>query len=213
MNKSTLTKTSVGIIGAILSAVILVEGGFTNDPYDPGGKTKYGITEKTAKDFGYTKRIEDLTQKEAIQIYESLYVKYPHFDYIVELNPALGHKVIDAGINVGTTRVSIWFQKSLNALSQYGKQYPLIEEDGRIGNKTLSAYQSLVKLRGKTKACQLMIKCLDGYQTYYYLSLSQHSRYLTGWLDKRIGNIPLSQCENYDLTLSLFEKINENSKN
>ena len=210
MNKKVLTRTSVGIIGAILASVIAVEGGFVNDPRDPGGKTKYGITERTARNYGYTGRIEDLTKEQAEKIYEVLYVREPNFDKVIELSPAVAHKLIDAGVNVGTSRVSLWFQKSLNALSRYGSDYPLIREDGMIGKDSLKAYESLIQLRGPSKACKLMIKALDGYQTYYYLSLSQHSRYLTGWLDKRIGNISMSQCDNYNLTIPLLDNVDEN---
>lgn len=32
---------------------IIFEGGYSDHPYDPGGKTKYGITESTARSHGY----------------------------------------------------------------------------------------------------------------------------------------------------------------
>ena len=51
MNKKKVTSAS--IIGAILASVIYLEGGYTDDPDDPGGKTKYGITERVAREYGY----------------------------------------------------------------------------------------------------------------------------------------------------------------
>lgn len=41
MNKNI---TKAGLISAIIASVILVEGTYSNDPSDPGGETKYGIT-------------------------------------------------------------------------------------------------------------------------------------------------------------------------
>lgn len=180
-----------GITGAIIASVIFIEGGFTNDPYDPGGKTKYGITEQVAREYGYKGNIEDLTKEEATDIYNTLYVVSPHFDKVVEINPAIGHKLIDAGVNVGTARVSIWFQRALNSLGSN------IKEDGVIGTSTLNAYRTLESRRGKVKTCELILKILDGYQTSYYLTLNS-SRYITGWLDKRVENIPLTQCSVYN---------------
>lgn len=208
MNKK-LAATSSAIITAILSAVILVEGGYTDDPYDPGGKTKYGITENVAREYGYTGRIEDLTKEMAIEIYETLYVREPHFDLMIDVNPAIAHKLIDAGVNVGTARVSLWFQRILNNLSNAGKLYPLISEDGMIGPKTIASYKALESIRGKEKACTLVLKSLDGYQTYYYSSLTELNRYLAGWLDKRIGNISLSQCTNYNLHIPFLIEEDE----
>ena len=201
--------TSAGIIGGILSAVLIVEGVYSYDPHDKGGETKYGITERVARESGYSGEMRDLTKEEALRIYEKLYVQEPHFDRMVEISPAVAHKLIDAGVNVGTARVSIWFQKSLNNLSKNGEDYPLINEDGVIGNKTLASYKALEKVRGKDKACSLILKSLDGYQTHYYSSLPQNGRYLAGWLDKRIGNIPLNQCSNYNLHIPFVDLINE----
>ena len=204
MKLNTTSKTiGGGLIGAILSAVILVEGGYVNNPLDPGGETKYGITEQVARSYGYEGQLIDLTKEQALRIYQDLYVEQPNFASVVEINPAIGHKLIDAGINVGTTRVSIWFQTILNNYSQSGVSYPRIAADGIIGQKTLEAYRNLEAVRGKVKACTLVLKALDGLQLNYYMSLGQYNNFLIGWVDKRIQNIPLSQCEKYNLTVPL----------
>ena len=201
MNKNNVTKA--GLISAIIASVILLEGGYTNDVSDPGGKTKYGITERVAREYGYTGEMKDLTVEKANEIYSTLYVLDPGFDKFVTLNPAIAHKLIDAGVNVGTARVSYWLQQSLNSFSRNGQDYPLIKVDGKVGPATVNAYKALEKRRGKELACSLVLKALDGYQTSYYISLDKYNKYLVGWLDKRIENIPLSQCKNYDLVLPL----------
>lgn len=201
MNKNNVTKA--GLISAIIASVILLEGGYTNDVDDPGGKTKYGITERVAREYGYTGEMKNLTVEKANEIYSTLYVLDPGFDQFVTINPAIAHKLIDAGVNVGTARVSYWLQQSLNSFSRKGQDYPLIKVDGKVGPATVNAYKALEKKRGKELACSLVLKALDGYQTSYYISLDKYNKYLVGWLDKRIENIPLSQCKNYDLVLPL----------
>lgn len=190
-----------GLIGAILASIILIEGGYVNNPEDPGGETKYGITARVAREYGYRGEMKDLTKAEANEIYLALYVKGPRFDSIVDINPAVGHKLIDAGVNVGTARVTKWFQHALNAYSRSGKDYGLIGEDGSIGSATINAYQNLERTRGKELACKLVLKALDSYQGAYYLSLTKLSSFTVGWMDKRIQSIPLDQCTNYTLVL------------
>ena len=211
MNKKQLI-TSTSLIGAILASIIFVEGGYTDDPYDPGGQTKYGITERVAREYGYKGEMEDLSLEKANEIYATLYVEQPHFNYFIEISPAIAHKLIDAGVNVGTTRVSLWLQHILNVLSRDGLDYPQIKEDGIIGNNTINAYKALENKRGKDKACQLVLKALDGYQSTYYISLEKYSKYLVGWLDKRVENIPLNQCKEYNLVLPLTKNTEDENR-
>lgn len=75
--------------------------------------------------------------------------------------------------------------------------YPRVEIDGAVGPRTLIAYQSLEKRRGHVKACELMQKLLDGYQTTYYATLAKgqaNSSFIVGWLDHRVGNVPAARC-------------------
>lgn len=204
-NKAVISATIAGII----ASVVYIEGGFVNDPDDPGGATKYGITERVAREYGYTGAMEDLTKEEADQIYSTLYVLEPGFDKMVEINPAVAHKLIDAGVNVGTARVSLWFQKALNSYSRGGSDYPQIPEDGILGERTITSYKLLEQVRGKEKACQLMLKALDGQQLSYYFSLKLYSKFMIGWVDKRIQNIPLNQCSEYNLVVPLENNLDE----
>lgn len=207
---STKKYTSTALIGSILASIIFIEGEFSNDPYDPGGKTKFGITEVVAREYGYTGEMEDLSKEQAQEIYSTLYVKQPGFDKFIDINPAIAHKLIDAGVNVGTTRVTLWLQKALNTFSRNGVDYNKIKEDGSIGPATINAYKALEITRGKTLACTLVLKALDGYQTSHYISLEKYSRFVVGWIDKRVENVPLHQCIEYNLALPLEPKTNEN---
>lgn len=201
MQLNKVAVASTGLIGAILASILAIEGGYVNNPSDPGGETKYGITARVAREYGYTGEMKDLTLDQANEIYISLYVNAPNFDKVIELNPAIGHKLIDAGVNVGTARVSKWFQQALNSYSRGGKDYGTISTDGSIGPATLNAYRNLEMVRGKEAACTLIMKALDSLQGSYYLSLTNLSSFTVGWMDKRIQSIPLDQCTNYTLVL------------
>lgn len=186
-----------GIISTILASVFYIEGGFVNDPLDPGGATKYGITENVARAHGYTGKMENLTKNMATDIYTTTYIEKPGFNEMVPESTAVAHKLIDAGINVGPRLASTWFQIALNRLNRGGIDYPSIIEDGYVGIETIEAYRALVNKRGDIKACELIIKLIDSQQALHYMNLTHLAQYTVGWIDHRIGNIPLCFCKEY----------------
>ena len=64
-----LTKYQAARFQAFTDEVIRIEGGYVNDPDDPGGETKYGITKRLAVSLGYRKRMIDMTKDEAKELY------------------------------------------------------------------------------------------------------------------------------------------------
>lgn len=192
LNKKT---TVGGATAAILAAVFAFEGGYVNDPKDPGGETNHGVTIAVARDFGYTGQMKDMPQEVAANIYVTNYINKPGFGEIITLSPAIGHKIVDAGVNTGTKQSSLWFQRSLNSLSRGGQDFPQINVDGKIGPGTIATFEALRKKRGKVKACELTLKLLDAQQATHYTSLTNTPQYVPGWIDHRIGNVPLSKCQ------------------
>lgn len=195
-SKAKLGAAGVSLAALIIAAVIDVEGGYVNDPADPGGETNHGITVEVARQSGYTGSMKDLPKEFAQKIYFEDYITKPGFFPLVEMQPAVAHKMVDAGVNVGTSRPSRWLQLTLNTLSRGGADYPILVVDGKVGTSTINAYASLAKKRGEVKACELVIKMLDAHQANYYASLNMPS-YQVGWIDNRIGNVPLSKCKDY----------------
>ena len=49
------------------------EGGYSNHPADPGGKTRYGITEAVAREVGYRGNMNELPLELAQRIYKEKY--------------------------------------------------------------------------------------------------------------------------------------------
>lgn len=182
------------IIASILGGTVALEQGYSNNPKDPGGATNHGITEKVARAHDYTGDMRDLPVDTALDIYAESYIYKPGFDAIVARSPALGKRVIDGGVNVGTRQMSLWFQRGLNAVSRDGRDFPKVAVDGSIGPGTIASYVGLEKKRGRVAACQVMLKLIDGQQTAHYMSLDKMTDFTYGWVTNRIGHVPLEEC-------------------
>lgn len=178
---------------AVVAGVFAVEGGYSNNPADPGGETNHGVTVQVARDAGYTGPMRELPKEFAQQIYARDYIERPNFHRVISMSPAVGEKLVDAGVNAGPGRSARWFQQSLNHLSRGGADFPLVAVDGQIGAQSLAAYQALERKRGRVKACELTLKLLDAQQGAHYMSLNK-PMFIVGWTDNRLGNVPLARC-------------------
>jgi lysozyme family protein len=193
-----ITRKHVGIgavAASIIAAVFSVEGGYVNDPHDPGGETNHGITKTVAVEHGYTGPMKNLSQELASSIYFEDYIQKPGFEPFLKLSPAVAQELVDSAVNTGPARPSLWLQKALNSLNRNGRDFPQTNVDGKVGPGTIQAYQALQRLRGRVQACELVVKLLDAQQAVYYMSLTSLSQYTTGWVSNRIGNVPLERCK------------------
>ncbi len=194
-SKAQKVAGGAGVIGMILAAVFAAEGGYVNNPKDPGGETNMGITKKVAVSHGYTGPMKRLPKDLAASIYFEDYIRKPGYEPFVQLSPAIAEELVDTGVNTGPARPSRWLQVALNALNRDGRDYPALVVDGRVGKATISDYQSLQRVRGQAKACQMIIKLLDAQPAMHYVSLTHLKTFTPGWIDNRIGNVPLGHCE------------------
>lgn len=81
------------------------EGGYVNDPDDPGGETKWGISKKSYPDLD----IKNLTNEQALMIYAKDYWNPLGCDNIVfPFNVA----VFDTAVNCGTQRALRWLRQN-----------------------------------------------------------------------------------------------------
>ena len=100
------------------------EGGYVNDPQDPGGETRWGVTVAVARAHGYVGDMRDFPQTAAKHIYRKAYWDSVRAD---ELPPALRYAVFDAAVNSGPAQGVKWLQRAVGAT-----------DDGRIGPQTLA---------------------------------------------------------------------------
>ncbi len=107
----------------VIGDIIKREGPPSNDPVDHGGPTAYGISQAANPDAW---KNGPPTEAQARAIYESKYIKWPHFDQVTD--PHLQAQLIDFGVNSGP---GIAIQK-LQAILGVGV-------DGVLGPQTLTA--------------------------------------------------------------------------
>lgn len=79
----------------------MVNGGYTNDPDDPGGETKWGISKLAHPDLD----IENLTFEDAAKIYATEYWPVSGANLLPYPGCAA---VFDTGVNVGPERAKAW---------------------------------------------------------------------------------------------------------
>jgi lysozyme family protein len=99
---------------AAMIRVFADEGGYTNDPVDPGGATNYGITifdaRKYWKPTATPADVKAMPKSVASDIYRKHYAAPIHYD---ELPAGFDYSVFDAAINSGIGRAPVWAAKSL----------------------------------------------------------------------------------------------------
>jgi len=170
--------------------IILIEKGYVDDPLDPGKKTRYGITEKTARQFGYKGNMTNLPKNTARVIYKELFWDKLKLDTISETSFDVAHKLFDIGVNAGVMRAGIFFQTILNTMRRAYLKDPIFEKlivDGLIGPVTLEAFE---KIQSDSQIIYTLLNCQQG---AYYINISNQNinlqKFIRGWVDKRISII------------------------
>lgn len=188
-------------IGLILAAVYSVEGGYSNDPKDGGGATRYGVTEKVARAAGYhgdmrafPKHCDGPATACADNIYVSQYIAAPGYMPLVEIEPAVAAELVDTAVNMGPARPNRWYRQTMNVLASTR----LPDSTAALGPDEINAYRMAQVKLGKTAACVATLDALDGRQETEYQRLVARNgalrRFLRGWLRARIGNVDRSTC-------------------
>jgi len=125
-------------VRTIAEAIIAREGGYVNDPDDPGGATNFGVTVHTMRRLGLdltgdgaidAADVRQLSRKQAIEIFLDHYYSRPR---IGELPAALRASVFDMYVNAGSNAVKI-LQRLLRNMGQP------VSVDGVIGPRTIIA--------------------------------------------------------------------------
>ena len=148
---------------------IVREGGskLTRDPDDPGGTTKYGISQRAHKDVD----IENLTHEKAVSIYNEHYVKPSK---AATFPSELQEIYLDMVVNMGYSRAVKVVQQATNA-----KGAKLVV-DGKLGPKTLQAI----------KDKRLEAERLTAYRILYYSKLITKrptlEKYYFGWYRRSV---------------------------
>jgi lysozyme family protein len=115
-----------------LKAVLVHEGGYVNNPKDPGGMTNLGCTKAVWEEHcGHPvdeKVMRALTPADVGPLYKKNYWDKVKGD---DLPSGVDYVVFDAAINSGSGRAAKWLQACVG-----------VEPDGGIGPKTMAAVQA-----------------------------------------------------------------------
>lgn len=154
---------------AAFARTVGVEGGYSNNPADRGGPTKYGITEKIARVHGYQGNMQDLTIDAAKAIYRKTYWDMPSFGDIDAISADMSSELFDTSVNMGIQTAARFFQRALNVFNQRGALYPDVPIDGKFGPQTLAAFKSYAERRG----IDVLIGAMHGLKIAKYISIAE----------------------------------------
>lgn len=125
-------------ITEIAREIVAREGGAVNDPDDPGGATRFGVTLATLSRLGRdltgdgavtAADLGRLTRDQAVAIFIEHYFRRPRIDALPE---AIQASVFDMYVNAGTNAVKL-LQRLLTEMGQP------VADDGVVGPLTIAA--------------------------------------------------------------------------
>ena len=150
-------------VDKLARAIVLREGGYVNDPDDPGGPTNFGVTIHTIRSLGLdldgdgdidAMDVQRLTIEQAVDVFKKHYFEKPRINL---LPAALQPSVFDMYVNAGGNAVKI-LQR---LLVDFGEPTTV---DGALGPKTAAAIERVFDEAG--------VFFIDAYgiarRNYYY---------------------------------------------
>lgn len=172
-------------VDRLIRSILAKEGDkYTNNPKDSGGPTKYGITEATARKYGYKGPMEDLTSITAYNIYNQMYWISPGFNKVSEIDFKLSVMLMDFGVVAGPDAAALHLQRVLNVLNRNQKDYKDLEPDGVIGPNTLTALRAFAKARG-LKGMNVLHYMVASLQSVHFIEVaerrSKDEEFQYGW--------------------------------
>lgn len=138
------------------------EGGYVNDPRDPGGETNWGISKRAYPDVD----IKALTMDAAKAIYRRDYWAPVRAD---ELPDSVRFDVFDAAVNHGVSQAAKWLQRAAGA-----------QPDGVIGAQTVAAARN---------AGEQLAAHFNGYRLKFYTDSGNWTVYGKGWTRRVASNL------------------------
>ncbi len=154
--------------GAAFANVLKEEGVYSNNPSDPGGETKWGISKTSYPHLN----IKELTKEQAEAIYKKDFWETIQGDHLHDDKLAI--EVMEEAVNMGIVVAIKFLQTAILACG--GK----VEVDGVMGLKTLEEV--------KKHDPKFLLACIKAQSMSYYLSLVHHTpalrKFLKGWFNR-----------------------------
>lgn len=148
------------------------EGGYVNDPKDPGGETNWGISKRSYPHLN----IKSLTRERAIEIY---YVDFYLPILMYEQSEAVAYQLLDFAVNSGAGNAVRAYQRALG-----------VAPDGRFGPISRAAVK-------KTSECDKLMLILAE-RLSFMTSLKNWPAHGRGWARRIAGNLRYAAMDNTD---------------
>ena len=146
-----------------INRVLGHEGGYVNNPADPGGETKWGISKRTYPQLN----IKDLTRDQAIEIYKKDFWDRVH---ATDLYDGVAFQSLDFAINSGCETALRALQRALN-----------VADDGHWGPHTSQAAKDM------SESDQIMR--LNAERLDFMRKLKTWPNFSSGWAGRIANNL------------------------
>ena len=149
------------------------EGGYTNNPKDPGGETNWGITWPVlhqaigAGTVGIDVTIANMTRDQAKLIYKKFFWDAGQMD---QYDPAIGYQVFDFGVNSGIQTALRKLQIAVG-----------VADDGHIGPATIAAIKNM--------STSDVIMRFTAERLDFWRKLSTWQTFGSGWVGRAANNL------------------------
>lgn len=131
------------------------EGGYSNNPADPGGETNWGIAKRSYPNVD----IKNLTREQAKEIYLR---DFWERGQMAQYDPAIAFQVFDAAVNHGIETAVRLLQRAAG-----------VAEDGHIGAVTVAAVNA--------KSVTDMLMLFVAHRLKFWAKLSTWAAFGRGW--------------------------------
>ena len=148
--------------------ILEFEGGYVNDPHDPGGETNFGISKRTYPNVDIAK----LTVNDAITIYRR---DFWNALKLQQLPKELAVCMLDCSINQGKTGAVKMLQRSINECQS---DRVAIMIDGKLGPATMNNVSML------QDRMPMLVDEFMSQRAMRYASLGNVTRYGHGWFKR-----------------------------
>ncbi len=155
---------------ALIDRVLSHEGGYVNNPRDPGGETKYGIAKRSYPGVD----IKALTRQDAIAIYERDFWRRVQGD---KLPRPFAFQALDAAVNHGIGNAVRWMQRAAG-----------VADDGVIGPVTLAAV-------ARQEPADLVLN-FNAERLEFYAKLQTFDHFGRGWTRRVAANLRYAAQDN-----------------
>jgi len=162
-----------------LQHTLAAEGVFSNHKADPGGKTKYGVTDRMWRPYWLERYpdypipvIEVITVGQATEFYRDVFWDALRLDRIKDKHVAA--EVFDSAVNVGAGDAVLFLQRAIN----YNRlpNWEKIKTDGVLGPITRGRCHDLLALHYRMP----LLIAQNGFQFLHYVN-QDNPHFSRGW--------------------------------